>query len=97
MIYDPGSQAEKKAVLENERKLRHPSQEPRTPSTYFEIAQQQNPTKPFDPQPSLAVPRLPESSPWSGSVDRAPEPPLGFSVDEIGEALGGASPKPGER
>jgi hypothetical protein len=36
------------------------------------------------------VPRLPASSPWSGGDPCGTEPPLGFSIDEVGAALGGA-------
>jgi hypothetical protein len=38
-------------------------------------------------------PRLPASSPWA-SDPVGDEPPLGFSIDEVGAALGGAGSEP---
>jgi hypothetical protein len=37
------------------------------------------------------VPRLPASSPWASGDPVGTEPPLGFSIEEVGAALGGAS------
>jgi len=76
-IYDPGDQAEKKNILASEAKLRHPSHEPPTPTTYSEIA-----NRPLAdlPKPSNTVPPLPPSSPWS--ADPVPDERL---IDGSGE------------
>ena len=37
---------------------------------------------------------LPASGPWAGGDPCGIEPPLNFSIDEVGAALGGASSEP---
>jgi hypothetical protein len=86
-----GPMDEKKAVIENEARLRHPSQELREPDTYFSRARQPDLSKPLEPKPTLQVPRLPASSPWSG--DPVPAEPLhdgtaegitlGYPIDRV--------------
>jgi hypothetical protein len=91
-VFDQGSQKERAAIMKGEAGL-HPSQRPPAPDTYFARAQRQQPDQ---AEPSLTIPALPPSSPWHHDPV-GKEPPLGFAIDEVGEALGGASPKPGGR
>jgi hypothetical protein len=79
-VFDQGSQKERREIIEQAAKP-HPSQTAREPSTHFEVASQPNPTKPYEPRPSLDMPRLPASSPWSSSGGT--EPPLGYRIDDL--------------
>jgi hypothetical protein len=78
-IYDQGSQKERAEMMKSEARLRHPSQEPPTPRTYFGIAS--TPSAEDLPRPSLQVPRLPASSPWSRDPTGI-EPPFGVAIDD---------------
>jgi hypothetical protein len=79
--YDEGTQAEKKAILENEAKLRgqHPSHEAPKPTTYFELQRQQNERELAKPE--TKYPAQPPTSPWAGDPAGI-EPPLGVAIDE---------------
>jgi hypothetical protein len=77
-IFDSGTMEEKKAILENEAKLR---QGDRPPLTYSQIASWS--TVEDLPKPSLAVPMLPPTSPWSGATGPGTEPPLGYAIDDV--------------
>jgi hypothetical protein len=90
-VFDQGSQKERAEIMQAEAKLRRPSQEPREPDTYFSRAQQSDPAQPFEPVPTLQVPRLPASSPFAG--DPVPPEPtidatdcsdrLGYPIDQM--------------
>jgi hypothetical protein len=93
-VFDQGSQKERAEIMRYEARLRHPSHVPREAQTYFEIANR--PSAENLPRPSLEVPRLPASSPWSRDPT-GPEPPIDGTAEgnRVGVALGGASPKRG--
>jgi hypothetical protein len=54
-VFDQGSQKERAEIMQAEAKLRHASQEPPKPTTFFAIAQQSNSTKPHEPVPTLRL------------------------------------------
>jgi hypothetical protein len=86
--YDPGTQAERRTIIKEEARLR-PGDRP--PTTYHQLSQRpQAEDLPKSDVSPLHYPAQPASSPWSSDPVPA-EPPLGYAIDDIGEALGGAS------
>jgi hypothetical protein len=66
----------------------------REPTTYSQLADRENDV---GERPSQAVPRI-ASGPWSDGHLVPPEPPLGYSIDDVGpDSGGGASPKPRDK
>jgi hypothetical protein len=76
--YNPGDQSERARVMQDEAKLR---QGDRPPTTYYQLSQR--PQAEDLPKPSLAVPMLPPTSPWSGATGPGTEPPLGYAIDDV--------------
>ena len=82
-VYNQGSQKSSE-IMRSEAKLRHPSHEPPTPTTYHELQRQRDEQALAKPEAGpLNYPRQPASSPWSGNVDRAPDAGLGYSIDAV--------------
>jgi hypothetical protein len=96
---DPPTQAEKRETIENDRKVREAAKDEARAGTYFAqaratLGQEVGGRYAAMARPVITgagayvVPRLPESSPWSHDPC-APEPPLGYSVEDqepVGEA-----------
>jgi hypothetical protein len=81
-------QAERRDVLRNEQKLRPGDHEPTTFSALAGLDTSLDGR--FAPggyvsgsEQATEYPRLPEASPWSGSVDPGVEQPLGVSIDQL--------------
>jgi hypothetical protein len=105
---DPPTQAEKRETLEND-KVREAAKDEARASTYFAqaratLGQEVGGRYAAMARPVITgagayvVPKLPESSPWSHDPC-APEPPLGYSVEDqepVGEAHEIAGSKKGE-
>jgi hypothetical protein len=77
--FDPGDMKTKREVLENEKRLRHPSHEPPKTTTYFELQRQQNERELAKPE--TKYPAQPPTSPWAGDPAGI-EPPLGVAIDD---------------
>lgn len=82
-VYDQGLQKSAE-IMRSEAKLRHPSRKSPTPTTYHELQRQRDEQALVKPEAgALNYPRQPASSPWSGTVDRAPDAGLGYSIDAV--------------
>ena len=84
-VYDQGLQKSAE-IMRSEAKLRHPSRElptPTTRSTEFSQRQRDEQALVKPEAGALNYPRQPASSPWSGTVDRAPDAGLGYSIDAV--------------
>jgi hypothetical protein len=91
---DQIDQAERRTVLENDRRVRE-QQKPSEASTYldqyhsdvggrFSVTEHESVTGRVSPKP----PQLPAASPWSGSQPEPPiEPPLGISVSDLESSM----------
>ncbi len=83
MIYDEGTQAEKRAILQAETRRLRPSQQPPAATTYFERQRQQDDQAAEKAEASpLTYPSLPASSPWASNA-WGEEPPLGIAIDDM--------------
>jgi hypothetical protein len=100
---DKAEQEERRRVILKDRQWRENAKR-QGASSYHEMAQTsvgeelggrfahlaRNQTIVAAADPKVAVPRMPANSPWSRGIDEvsAPEEPLGFSVEDIGEPIG---------
>jgi hypothetical protein len=79
-IFDRGTMEEKKAILENEAKLR-PGDRP--PTTYAALSEWPEPGLPAPEASPLHYPAQPTSSPWGSPIGPGTEPPLGYAIDDV--------------
>jgi hypothetical protein len=81
---------EKRRVLDNDRRVREQATFKSFADAFANEGRESGRFKKLDVTP--IVKRLPPSSPWSPAQPRLPdEPPLGYSVDDLGLQKSGAS------
>jgi hypothetical protein len=105
MLTRQEEEAERKAVLENDRLVREQQKQREQSGTYLSHTNADeisgggrfaavNPTTVVGAQPLSKYPTLPSSSPWSGAQpEPGPEPPLGFDNPAL-ESPTGVVPLP---